>query len=127
MVSLFSSVCSVISADGSLRASCLRRKRNQQLTRRALLVALSCLQALMLFCIPGRAQQSLQVLRHHLRPAVTSGQAVMVEPLPSGQRMNFSIVLPLRNQDALTSLLGQIYDPSSPNSLESRGSPLPAP
>ena len=35
--------------------------------------------------------------------------------LPPEQRMNLSIVLPLRNQAELTSLLQRLYDPSSPD------------
>jgi subtilase family serine protease len=63
----------------------------------------------------GRAQQSLQVLHRHVRPAVSSGQAALVGPMPATQLMNLSIVMPLRNQDELTSLLGRLYDPSSPD------------
>jgi hypothetical protein len=77
--------------------------------------ALSCVVAFLLFTIPGQAQQSLQVLHNHVRPAVSSGQAALVGPLPATQRMQLSIVLPLRNQAELTALLGQLYDPSSPN------------
>jgi uncharacterized membrane protein len=70
--------------------------------------------ALLLFSIPGLAQQSLQILQHHLRPAVSSGQAALVGSLPASRQMNLSIVLPLRNQDELASLLSRLYDPSSP-------------
>jgi subtilase family serine protease len=35
--------------------------------------------------------------------------------MPKTQRMNLSIVLPLRNQADLAGLLGQLYDPSSPS------------
>jgi uncharacterized repeat protein (TIGR01451 family) len=35
--------------------------------------------------------------------------------LPASQQLNLAIGLPLRNQEALTNLLRQIYDPSSPN------------
>jgi len=35
--------------------------------------------------------------------------------LPASQRMDFAIGLPLRNRDALTNLLQQLYDPASPN------------
>jgi hypothetical protein len=66
-------------------------------------------------CHVGRAQQSSQVLHNHVHPEVTTGQAPLVGSLPSQQRMNLSIVLPLRNQAELASLLQQLYDPSSPN------------
>jgi len=80
------------------------------------ILALSSVFAVLcLFAIQGQAQQSLQVLQHHLRPAVSSRQAALVGSLPPEQRMNLTIVLPLRNQSKLTSLLSQLYDPSSPD------------
>jgi uncharacterized membrane protein len=63
----------------------------------------------------GQAQQSPQTLHSHLPAVVGSGQAVPVGSLPPEQNISFSIVLPLRNQSGLTSLLGQLYDPFSPN------------
>jgi uncharacterized repeat protein (TIGR01451 family) len=74
--------------------------------------------ALFLFCalIPGIAgAQEMKTLhghvpaaisRHHLKPA---GQ---VAPETS---LNLAIGLPLRNTEALSNLLEQIYDPTSPN------------
>jgi subtilase family serine protease len=62
-----------------------------------------------------QAQQTLQALQNHLPTAVANGQAAPVGSLPPEQNMSFSIVLPLRNPSGLTSLLGQLYDPSSPN------------
>jgi len=56
-----------------------------------------------------------QTLHAHVRPAVTSGEAKLVGIVPRGQTMRLSIVLPLRNQEALTSLLTRLYDPSSPD------------
>ena len=35
--------------------------------------------------------------------------------LPAAQRLNLAIMLPLRNQTELTSLLDRLYDPSSPD------------
>jgi subtilase family serine protease len=46
--------------------------------------------------------------------AVSSGKAALVGSLPTSQEMNVTLVLPLRNQDALTSLLDELYDPSNP-------------
>ena len=63
----------------------------------------------------SRAQQSLQVLHNHLPAVVSSGQAVPIASLSTDQSMRFSIVLPLRNQSELTSLLRRLYDPSSPD------------
>jgi len=79
------------------------------------LAALVCTAAFMLFTIPVQAQQPLQALHNHVRPVVASGQAAPVGLLPPTQRMNLAIVLPLRNQSELTSLLGRLYDPSSPD------------
>jgi hypothetical protein len=63
----------------------------------------------------GLAQQTPQILHNHVRPAVSTGQAVLVDSLPPDQRLSLSIVLPLRNHAELTSLLGRLYDPSSPD------------
>jgi hypothetical protein len=79
------------------------------------LFRLSVFAALLLSAIPVQAQQSLQVLHHHVRPAVSSGQAETVGPVPGTQRLKLSLVLPLRNQAELTSLLSRLYDPSSPD------------
>ncbi len=46
---------------------------------------------------------------------MTSGKAALVGTLPPDQTMSASIVLPLRNQTELTSLLARLYDPSSPD------------
>ena len=66
-------------------------------------------------CSTGRAQQSSQALHNHVHREVTTGQAPLVASLPPQQRMNLSIVLPLRNQAELASLLHRLYDPSSPD------------
>jgi subtilase family serine protease len=82
------------------------------------LVARVCAAGFLLFTfllltIPGQAQHTLQVLQHHVRPAVASGQAVPVGHLPSTERLQLAIMLPLRNQSELTSLLGRLNDPTS--------------
>jgi subtilase family serine protease len=61
----------------------------------------------------GHSQTILQTLHGHVRPAVLRGQAVAQGLMPQSQHMNLSIVLPLRNQAGLTSLLSGLYDPSS--------------
>jgi hypothetical protein len=53
-----------------------------------------------------------QVLRGHV-PLATKNIAA-VDVLPDSLQLNLSIGLPLRNQDGLTNLLEQLYDPSSP-------------
>lgn len=64
---------------------------------------------------PVSPQQSRQTLVRHVPLAVTAGLAKPIGPLPSTRRLNLSIVLPLRNQDQLTSLLSGLYDPSNPD------------
>ena len=59
--------------------------------------------------------QQLQVLQNHVRAAVSEHQAVLAGAMPPDQKMQASIVLPLRNSAALTSLLGRLYDPTSPD------------
>ena len=87
-----------------------RRHRN---TLCAYLVVLAVLLAGA--CSLGRAQQTSQPLHNHVHRAVTGGQAPLVGSLPAGQQMNLSIVLPLRNQAELASLLQRLYDPTSPD------------
>src|SRR5580698_393829 len=54
------------------------------------LVALVSAAAFLLFPVPGLAQQPLQVLHNHVRPVVSSGQAVPVGLLPPTQRLNLA-------------------------------------
>jgi kumamolisin len=48
-----------------------------------------------------------------VRDEVRNGKAQFIERLPSSQVMSLDIVLPLRNQAGLDSLLQQLYDPTS--------------
>lgn len=61
-----------------------------------------------------RSQETLQHLNSHVRPAVARGQARALHAMEAGQRLNLSIVLPLRNPERLKTLLSNLYDPSSP-------------
>ncbi|MGC2298980.1 MAG: protease pro-enzyme activation domain-containing protein, partial [Acidobacteriaceae bacterium] len=83
-------------------------------SRAAVLVA-----ALLVFAwMPAGAQTFqglLQRPQNHIRPEVATGQAPLVGALPVNQRLNFSIVLPLRNPAQLNSLLARLYDPASPD------------
>lgn len=72
-----------------------------------------CAALFLLFTLSTQAQQALQVLHDHVRPAISSGEATPVGVLRSNQRMNLAITLPLRNQAELTSLLDRLYDPAS--------------
>lgn len=70
----------------------------------------------MILTTSGQAQrQSLQVLHHHVRPAVSSRQALPVGFLPPTDRMDLAILLPLRNPPELTNFLERLYDPNSPD------------
>jgi hypothetical protein len=70
---------------------------------------------LLLFTHTTQAQQALQVLHNHVRPAVKSGQAVPVGFVSPKTRMYLSIELPLRNETELDALLGRLHDPKSPD------------
>jgi subtilase family serine protease len=65
--------------------------------------------------ISAVAQQPLQVLHNHVRPAVSDGRAALLSHMPADRQLHISIVLPLRNQPALTSLLSRLYDSKSPD------------
>jgi len=114
MIPLLWSVCSSIPSVDSIRVLGSSRRLGLPMARYAAL-------ALLLFTAwnSGQAQQqaqpTVQALHHHVRPAVAEGQAAAVGLLSPEQRLNLSIVLPLRNQSELTSLLGRLYDPSSPD------------
>jgi subtilase family serine protease len=79
------------------------------------LPAFLCVAVFLLLNIEAQAQQAFQVLHNHVRPAVANGQSAPVGVLPSTQRMNLAITLPLRNQPELTNLLDRLYDPTSPD------------
>ncbi len=82
---------------------------------RSLLAAIVCSSAFICFPAPGRAQQPLQALSNHVRPAVSSGRAAPVGVLSSTQLLNLIIHMPVRNQDELTSLIARLSDPNSPD------------
>jgi subtilase family serine protease len=67
------------------------------------------------FALTGWAQQPVQVLHGHVLPEITNGQVQFVAHLPSTQKLYFSLVLSLRNEAELHSLIQDLYDPSSPN------------
>jgi uncharacterized repeat protein (TIGR03803 family) len=66
----------------------------------------------LLFSAPAQASAS-QVLHGHVPAAVMALRPV--GSLPATNRLNLAIGLPLRNQETLTNLLQQLYDPASPN------------
>jgi hypothetical protein len=67
--------------------------------------------ALGLLVTPAQAQQR-RTLSGHVPSAATQLQPV--DRLPGSTRLNLAIGLPLRNQEGLTKLLQQVYDPTSP-------------
>ncbi|MGA2241550.1 MAG: protease pro-enzyme activation domain-containing protein [Verrucomicrobiota bacterium] len=75
------------------------------------LVAAACVAVSLPFTTPARA--ATQMLSGHVPAAVARLQPV--ENLAGSQRLNLAIGLPLRNREALTNLLQQIYDPASTN------------
>ena len=86
------------------------RKNNRLLPR---LAAFACAAAVLSFNLSLHAQQSLQVLHNHVRPAITRGEAVPLALVPTNQKLNLAITLPLRNQTELNSFLERLYDPTS--------------
>jgi subtilase family serine protease len=66
---------------------------------------------LILVTAPAGAAE-LQKLRGHVPAAVA--RLAPVGQLPGSQRLNLAIGLPLRNREALTNLLHDLYDPTSP-------------
>ncbi len=77
--------------------------------------SLFCAGIFLSLIVTANAQQAIQVLHNHVRPAVAGGHAATLGVLPSTQRLNLAIMLPLRSQPELTSLLERLYDPSSPD------------
>jgi subtilase family serine protease len=65
-----------------------------------------------LFAVAAQAA-SHQTLTTHVPTAVSSGVAPLVGHAPAAQRLSLAISLPLRNEDGLDALLGQIYDRQS--------------
>src|SRR5664279_1575580 len=55
-----------------------------------------------------------QVVRGHVPAAVTKLNLRPIGRLPATNRLNLAIGLPLRNTNALSKLLQDMYDPASP-------------
>jgi uncharacterized repeat protein (TIGR01451 family) len=72
----------------------------------------SCAFAAFLATLPAQAQDR-QALHGHVPPAEAYSREM--GRLPATQHLGLAIGLPLRNKEALTNLLQQIYDPSSTN------------
>jgi Pro-kumamolisin, activation domain/Bacterial Ig-like domain (group 3)/MBG domain (YGX type)/FG-GAP-like repeat len=75
--------------------------------------------ALVIFIVGSPAlnaqEAQLQTMHsRHVRPEVSDRRAAFVGRLADDTQMHLSVILPLRNQDALNGLLQRLYDPSSP-------------
>jgi subtilase family serine protease len=66
------------------------------------------------FCASLQGQQH-PLRTKHIPDLVRNGQASAVGQLETDHPLHLVISLPLRNEDALDTLLQQIYDPQSPN------------
>jgi subtilase family serine protease len=86
-----------------------------QLSRRlSLSFAVAFCAAACIFCLSAPAQAQRPLMTHHVRDVVINGQAPLVGLLPNTQQMSLAIMLPLRNEAELDSLLRDLYDPYSP-------------
>ena len=74
-------------------------------------LTLPCVASCLLFGMPARAADR-QVLSGHVPAAIA--RLTPVERLAATQPMNLVVALPLRNKEALTNLLHDLYDPASP-------------
>jgi len=74
-------------------------------------LTLPCAALIVLLTAPAGAVER-QTLRGHVPAAVA--RLAPVGELPGLQHMNLTIGLPLRNQETLTNLLHDLYDPASP-------------
>jgi len=74
----------------------------------------ACLPSFTLLLAPVQAAER-QALHGHIPPAVADRNLQPISVLPASQHLRLAIGLPLRNQEALSNLLQQIYDPASAN------------
>src|SRR5271165_5508411 len=70
--------------------------------------------AILLFFTTPVSGADRQVLRGHVPPAVARLGLRLEGRLPATNRLNLAIGLPLRNTNALSKLLEDMYDPASP-------------
>src|ERR1043166_1918179 len=74
--------------------------------------AVAIMGAILILSSPFDLQAETRTLHRHVPAAVVD--LVAVGHLEATQRLNLAIGLPLRNPEALTNLLRDIYDPASP-------------
>ena len=100
--------------NATMHAPSLGSRKTPVSTRRPFvrgLMALACAASLLEFAAPAPAAQR-QALNDQVPAAVKHLQPL--KRLAGTNRLELVIALPLRNQEALTGLLGQQYDPASP-------------
>ena len=66
-----------------------------------------------LVCAIGTQAFAQSVQTSHVRQAVVSGQARLLNPLPATETLRLDLVLPLRDRAGLEKLLQGLYNPSS--------------
>ncbi len=79
---------------------------------RGLSVALCAAALLFVADVPAHAQSSLT---HHVRAAVTRGEAQFLRPMAATESLSLDVVLPLRDKAGLDKFVKDLYDPSSPS------------
>jgi subtilase family serine protease len=79
-----------------------------------LFIGAACVVGVVLSALPARAAER-QMLQGHVPTVVAKLNLQPVGRLPSTNRLHLAIGLPLRNTEALATLLRQLYDPKSTN------------
>ena len=70
------------------------------------------------FLLPASfAQAPKRLMTRHARDVVMNGRATRVGQLPPDRVLKLAIMLPLRNQAALDTLLTELHNPKSPSYL----------
>lgn len=77
------------------------------------LLRMSLLSLFALLFVATSFSQTQPLLTRHMRPAVANGKARAVGAMPSGQSLRITLVLPLRNETQLDTLLADLYNPNS--------------
>src|SRR5579883_1080253 len=91
-------------------------RKSNRATKRLLAVLLTLLCVLIGVSIGlarPQQQQRAFVAKNNVHPRVASGEAQFVRHMDPNTKLDLAIVLPLRNEQELTALLQQIYDPTS--------------
>lgn len=68
-----------------------------------------------LFCVMSLCAYAQSTLTHHIRPAVTRGEAQFLRPMAASESLQLDVVLPLRDKASLDQFVKDLYDPASPS------------